>query len=97
MKPRKKRSDYVSGDGYARNLYQDGVDYEHIRSGAGFGTGPYAERLRAIWGDDPNKTLELEAAEQASKPHVFTKKWGHRRRGKVAGGRPQAPNPFHTK
>ena len=96
MTRRKKRSEYTSGDEYARDLRRDGVDYEHLRAGGGFGTGRHAEFLNAVWGDNPMETLANEAAEFPPRSQVFETKWGDQRRGKVADRAQNSRNPFKT-
>jgi hypothetical protein len=86
----------MSGDEFARDLRRDGVDYEHLRAGGGFGTGLHAKFLEAIWSDNPMETLAIEAAEFPPRPQIFETKWGDQRRGKVADRVQISRNPFKT-
>ena len=79
-----KRSDFVDGESYARALRDGGLEYGHIfgGGGGGFGIGEDAEFLKAVWGENPDRTLELEAEAAPKMPHKFNKKYAHTRRGR---------------
>ena len=96
MGSRIKRSDFMSSDDYARALRREGLDYQDIRKGVFYGTGPDAEILRATFGDNPEQTLSREVADRQERPHVFEKKWSEQRRGKIADDH-ENNNPFHPK
>lgn len=86
MKHRKypgiKRSDFVDGESYARTLRHHGISREHIAEGHGFGIGPDADLMTAIWGNNPDQTLEYEASLMPALPHTFQKKYTYSRRGR---------------
>ncbi len=80
--PATKRSDFVDGESYAGALWHDGISREHIASGRGFGLGHHADRLTAIWGNNPDQTLEYEASFMPALPHTFQKKYTFSQRGR---------------
>lgn len=96
MTKRESRADHGSGVEYARDLRLDGLDYEHIRSGAGYGGGPDAVMLAAIWGNNPGDLLAQEMAEWMEKQHVVTTAPVAEHHDRVVACTSQAANPFRT-
>jgi hypothetical protein len=82
MARRIKRSDFVDGDAYAQALRRDGVGYQHLVSGKGFGTGVDAKILEAVYGANWEKTVEQETNDAPPMPHVFKMKYSDKRRGR---------------
>ena len=62
-----RREAFIDADDYARTVHEAGEPDLSSPAGFAFGTGPYAELLRAVWGASPG---DWERATEAEYPDV---------------------------